>query len=125
MGRPRKRIPAKAKQRIEELAGTGASMVEIANALGIGKDLLRRWLAENPRLSLALNRGRERERQALHGRLFKAAMDGNVVAAFFILKCRHAGYDDRGRGIETPTPEEAAREIREALAAMARATAGK
>jgi hypothetical protein len=125
MGRPRKRIPAKAKQRIEELASTGASLVEIANALGVGKDLLRRWVVENPRLSLALAKGRERERHALHGRLFKSAMEGNTIAAFFLLKCRHAGYDDRGRGIETPTPEEAARDIREALAAMARATTGK
>ena len=99
-------------------------MVEIANALGVGKDLLRHWLAENPRLSAALNRGRERERQALHGRLFKSAMDGNIVAALFLLKCRHAGYDDRGRGLETPTAEETAQQIREALEAMRKATVG-
>jgi transposase-like protein len=95
VGRPKKLIPADAKRQIERLASTGASMVEIASALSIGKDLLRQWVASDESLSLALARGRENERQALHGRLFQSAMDGNVVAALFLLKCRHAGYDDR------------------------------
>lgn len=73
---------------------------------------------ENEELSLALARGRERERQALHGRLFQAAMGGKVVAGFFLLKCRHEGYDDRGREREQTSPEEFARQTRAALAAM-------
>lgn len=125
MARPRKRIPASAKRQIEELAATGASLVEIANGLGIGKDLLRRWVAENASLAIALTRGRERERQALHGRLFRSAMEGNVVAAFFLLKCRHQGYDDRAGAKESVSPEELARDIRAALGAMREATAGK
>ena len=76
-------------------------------------------------LAIALTRGRERERQALHGQLFKAAMEGNIVAAFFLLKCRHQGYDDRASAKESASPEEVARDIRAALGAMREATAGK
>jgi transposase-like protein len=124
MARPKKRIPANAKRQIEELAATGASLVEIANALGIGKDLLRQWVAEHQHLAIALTRGRERERQALHGRLFRSAMEGNVVAAIYLTKVRH-GYDDRAGAKESVSPEELARDIRAALGAMREATAGK
>lgn len=124
MARPRKKIPSTARLQIEKLAATGASMVEIASALGIGKDLLRQWVAENDGLSLALAKGRERERQALHGRLFKAAMEGNVVAAFFLLKCRHEGYDDRGKDAEQTPPDEYARQVRLALTAMDKTIGG-
>jgi hypothetical protein len=99
-------------------------LIEIASALGIGKDLLRQWVVENKDLALGLARGRERERQALHGRLFRAAMDGNIVAAFFLLKCRHEGYDDRGREKETISPEDYARQVRAALQAIDQTTGG-
>lgn len=126
MGRPRKRVPTNARQTIQRLAASGASLVEIANALGIGKDLLRQWVADSQDLSVALARGREAERQALHGRLFKAAMEGNVVAAFFLLKCRHAGYDDRGvERASEKSPEEIAREIHQSLRAMDESVGGK
>ena len=107
------------------MASTGASLVEIASGLGIGKDLLRQWVAENEELAIALAQGRERERQALHGRLFKSAMEGNVVAAFFLLKCRHPGYDDRGMEKETVTADEFARQVRHALAQMDASVSGK
>ena len=119
VGRPRKAVPTNARSQIENLASTGASMVEIAGALGIGRDLLRQWVAQDEDLSVALARGRERERQALHGRLFRAAMEGNVIAALFLLKSRHAGYDDRSSKREVAVdPAEIARQIREALTAI-------
>jgi hypothetical protein len=45
-------------------------------------------------------------------------MEGNTIAAFFLSKCRHAGYDDRGGAKELASPEELARDIRAALGAM-------
>jgi hypothetical protein len=124
--RPRKQIPLSARKTVERLASTGASLVEIASALGIGKDLLRQWVQSNEDLSIALAKGREAERQALHSRLFKAAMDGNVVAAFFLLKCRHEGYDDRGKERDPGVPpEERARQIQAALRAMDESVGGK
>lgn len=118
MARPRKAIPKTAVAVIQRLSSKGASIVEIASALGVGKDLLRQWVAANEELAVAMAKGRELERQALHGRLFKAAMDGNVVAAFFLLKCRHAGYDDRGIEKQDRSPDELAQRIHQALRAM-------
>jgi hypothetical protein len=123
-GRPRKEIPSIAAKEIERLASTGASMVEIANALGVGKDLLRKWLAQNEALTVALTRGREVERQALHGRLYRAAMQGNTVALLFLLKTRH-GYDDRAaRPNQEQDPSDLARQIRAALQEMDKSVEG-
>jgi hypothetical protein len=91
MPMPRNRPPANAAARIEELAATGWSVVGIARVLGTTQPVLSRWLSESAALAEAFARGRERERYALHNKVFRAAMDGNVVAAFFLLKCRH-GY---------------------------------
>jgi hypothetical protein len=92
VGAKPKPIPADAAARIELLAGTGYSVVGIAAALNVGKDLLAQWLDDHPELAEAFARGRETERLALHSMLFKQAMEkGNSVAAMFLLKSRH-GY---------------------------------
>jgi hypothetical protein len=91
-GRPRLRPPPDAADRIEAAAANGASVIGVANALGVGKDALRRWLDEEAALQEAFDRGRERERMALHNALYRAATEqGNMVAAMFLLKARH-GY---------------------------------
>lgn len=90
-GRVPKVAPASAAQRIEMLAATGHSLVGIARGLNTSKDVLSRWLDDDPTLAEALARGREAERFALHDVLFRAAKRGNIVAAMFLLKARH-GY---------------------------------
>lgn len=90
-GRPRKPIPCDAALRIEEAAANGADVRGIAYCVGINKDTLQRWFTEQPELREAYERGRERERGVLHNALFRAATEqGNVVAAMFLLKSRHA-----------------------------------
>ena len=92
-GRKAKAPPANAAARIESLAATGHSVVGIARGLNTSKEIVARWIAEDPALAEALARGREAERFALHNRLYRAAMKGNIVAAMFLLKARH-GYKE-------------------------------
>lgn len=91
MGRPRKHPPPDAARRIEDLAANGHSLLGVAVALRTCRDVFARWLEEAPELREAFERGRERERFALHNKLFQDAMNGNTVAALFLLKSRH-GY---------------------------------
>jgi hypothetical protein len=91
-GPPRKGPPPNAAARIEALAASGHSVVGIARGLNTSQDRLRRWCEESPALEEAMTRGRESERFALHNVLYRAAtVDGNIVAAMFLLKARH-GY---------------------------------
>jgi hypothetical protein len=76
---------------VEALAADGRDMIGVAAAFATSTDTLRRWMDENADLHEAFKRGRERERQALHNKLYRAAMNGNTVAAIFLLKSRH-GY---------------------------------
>ena len=72
-------------------------MKGIAAAMAISVDTFRKWLDEYPELNDAFDQGRERERAALHGKLYDAAMEGNTVAAMFLLKSRH-GYREGDQG---------------------------
>ncbi len=90
--------PADAAARIEALAADGFSVIGVAARLGIGKDMLARWLDENPALKEAFDAGRENERWALHNLLYRQAMEGgNASAAMFLLKSRH-GYREGDQG---------------------------
>lgn len=91
MGRPRKAIPAEAAEVLEAGGANGAALTGIARVLGVSTSLLRQWIDETEDLREAFARGRERERQMLHGTLTKQAKEGNVIAAIFLLKSRH-GY---------------------------------
>ena len=98
MARPRKEPQPEAVQRIETAAANGADVKGIAHCVGINKDTLQRWLNEHPELREAYERGRERERAALHNALYRAATEkGNIVAAMFLLKARH-GYREGDQG---------------------------
>jgi hypothetical protein len=91
-GRPRKNPPADAAQRIQAAASQGASLIGIANACGVGRDVLSRWFEETPALRDALDMGREEERKQLHNVLFElATKEKDKIAAMFLLKARH-GY---------------------------------
>lgn len=91
-GRPRKEIPAGAVRNIESLASRGFSVVGVAAGLGTNVHTLKKWFTENPELLQSFDRGREKERHALHNMLYRQAMKkGNATAAMFLLKARH-GY---------------------------------
>ena len=92
-GRKPKTPPANAAARIEAFAAAGHDVIGIAKVFGTTKDVLARWVKEDPAIGEAMEAGREAERYALHNRLYRAAMKGNIVAAMFLLKARH-GYKE-------------------------------
>ncbi|MFZ3321352.1 MAG: hypothetical protein WA190_03205 [Usitatibacter sp.] len=91
MARPRKLVPTNAAAVIEQAAARGANQRGIASAVGVALITLQKWFTEVPALREAYERGRERERDALHHILAREADKGNIVAAMFLLKARH-GY---------------------------------
>lgn len=88
-GRPAKRPPVDAADRIRALSSEGHSTVAIAQQLGVGRKTLDKWRAEFPELDEAYREGVDRERYELHSGLVAKAKAGNIVAAIFLLKARH------------------------------------
>ncbi len=103
-GRPRKVAPPDAARVIRKACATGATKRGVAMALGCSDTVLDRWLDEDPVLKQAFDEGRETERQTLHNVLYDCAVGGqgkdSLIAAMFLLKCRHAGYNDSGNATE-------------------------
>lgn len=62
----------------------------------MSQDTWRRIKGEDARAVEALEAGRAVEHDALVGKLFEMAMNGNAVAALFLLKARH-GYVEGSR----------------------------
>jgi hypothetical protein len=91
MGRPRKKPPIGAADKVRLLAADGHSLIGIAERLGVALDTFKRWTDEDPALQAALASGREKERFRLHNLLSKAADAGNITAMIFLLKAKH-GY---------------------------------
>lgn len=75
---------------VEDLTARGVTLVNIARALGMDAATLRLVRHRQPEVEEAYQRGKAREEEALVGNLRRAANDGNVVAAIFLLKARHA-----------------------------------
>lgn len=89
-------LPERAAEIVEESAARGLSNVGIAHALGITRPTFDKWRKQFPEIEEAFQRGRERERIALHGRLFEIATKSKneqaaSFAAVYLLNCRH-GY---------------------------------
>lgn len=93
-GRPRKQPPANAAELIREATARGATKLGVAVALDCALSVLERWLSESPELKEAFSVGREKERHALHSKLYETAMHGEgrdaLLANMFLLKTRHA-----------------------------------
>ncbi len=92
IGRRPKQPPKDAADVIRKAAAEGATRRGISMALGCSDKVLQRWLDEREDLRDALEEGKEGERKVLHSVLRKAAEDGNIVAAMYLLKARHEGY---------------------------------
>lgn len=75
---------------VEDLTARGVTLTNIARALGMDTATLRLVRHRQPEVEEAYQRGKSREEEALVGNLRRAANDGNVVAAIFLLKARHA-----------------------------------
>lgn len=97
IGRPRAEPPADAAERIREAAAQGATMVGVGNAVGVSREILKRWMDEDEELREAFDAGRELERHELHNMLSTSAKKGNIIAAMFLLKARH-GYREGDQG---------------------------
>jgi hypothetical protein len=90
-GKPRLEPTATDIKRIEEWAGKGHVLIQIARGLNVSPDTLARWRADHEAVAQALEAGRAAEHELLLTRLMKKAMDGDTVALLFLLKTRH-GY---------------------------------
>lgn len=80
-------------KQIEDLAGTGATLHQIALELDVSDSTLDRWL-KKPEIRRAYERGRNRAHRAVAGALFDKAMNGDTVACIFYLKSQ-AGWQDK------------------------------
>jgi hypothetical protein len=94
MPRVKKLLPKGGLEKIRDLSSKGHSEKDIARALGMSASTWTRIKDENPEAQDALDAGRSVEHLALFGRLYQKAMDGDIVALLFLLKCRH-GYREQ------------------------------
>jgi hypothetical protein len=68
---------------------------DLARALGMDFRTWARIRDRDPDAKAAYQEAKAHERDQLVGKLFEAAMGGNITAAIFLLKARH-GYRDIG-----------------------------
>ena len=92
MARPRIAIDV---AEVERLASLGMTQAQIARALGISTDTLERRKQEREDVQQALARGRATGEAEVAEALKKQALEGNVRAQIFYLRCR-AGWRERG-----------------------------
>lgn len=95
MGRPRKTLPKNGLELISDLSARGVKETEIAKALGMSFQTWKKIREENPEAKQAWEEAKAVECDALVGKLYDKAMDGDSSAAMFLLKARH-GYRDHG-----------------------------
>lgn len=88
----KKKLTRRDYSRIENMAANGHPEYAICRALNIGSPhTWSRIKKEDERAVAALEAGRAAEHQALYGKLYEKAMNGETVALLFLLKTRH-GY---------------------------------
>lgn len=92
-GRSHWRVEPEGLPIVEELAGRGCHVTTIAKVLGMSSDAFRDCRKRQPEVDEAYHRGLGREHDALVGNLRQAADEGNVVASIYLLKAKHALYD--------------------------------
>jgi hypothetical protein len=92
-GRPPIAVTDAAISRIEEAAGLGYTLHQIAVLIDVSDSTLDRWLV-HPRIKRAYERGRLIALGKVSGTLFNLACDGDVVAAIFYLKSQF-GWTDK------------------------------
>jgi len=98
-GRPKRQPPANAIEIIKSIASRGCSEKTICATFGLSWETWVRWREEFPEIKEAYDQARAVEHDSLVGVLFDKALKGDIVAAMFLLKCRH-NYRDGGITIE-------------------------
>lgn len=78
---------------IEDMAGRGAVLDDIAKVLGVSSSTLDRWMSDES-VHEAYAYGRAHAKDAIANRLFEIAMSGDVTACIFWLKAQ-AGWTDK------------------------------
>lgn len=78
---------------IEDMAGRGAVLDDIAKVLGVSPSTLDRWLTDEV-VKEAWAYGRAHAKDAIANRLFEIAMSGDTAACIFWLKAQ-AGWTDK------------------------------
>ncbi len=93
LGRPPIEILNSHISQIEDFAGRGLTLHQIAVFLDVSDSTLDRWMKE-PRIKRAYERGRFLAQNQVAGTLFSLALEGDVTAAIFYLKSQF-GWTDR------------------------------
>lgn len=90
---------------VERLSAQGMRLSEIAPFFGLSTDQLRKQKKINDRLDLAIESGKSKGIANVSNKLMQNAMDGNIIAQIFYLKCQ-AGWREADK---TP-PQESAKD---------------
>jgi hypothetical protein len=90
MGRPRTRLERDDYERLTSLAAKGRTLPEIAFALGLSIEALRKRLATDRRAQAALAEGLAESEARLLSLLRERAEGGDTQAAMFLLRPRRA-----------------------------------
>lgn len=75
-------------EKVEELAGNGLTIKEIADCIGVARSTIYEHKKKNPDISDAIKRGRSKGLETVTNALFENAKTGNVTAQIFYLKNR-------------------------------------
>ena len=90
MPRPRKHLPAGAREFIMAQAESGALQeTKAARGLGLSLDKFRRIIRDDPDAAALWREALAVERDALVKRLYERAQEGDVKAASYLLAARH------------------------------------
>lgn len=92
-GRPAIPITDKDLRIIQDMAGRGARLDDIAAVIGVSDSTLDRWL-ERPEVRASYRLGRIQASDSVATTLYNLAIEGDVTAAIFWLKSQ-AGWSDR------------------------------
>jgi len=85
---------------VEEMASSGLSQLQIANALGINEATLYKWKKSKPKFRKALLQGQGQGVKNIANALYNAAISGNVQAQKFFLLCRAGWRENEPVNIE-------------------------
>lgn len=90
---------------LEGWARDGLSNEQIANNIGINAKTLYDWKNKESKISEALKKGKEVVDFEVENALYKSAMEGNVTAQIYWLKCRRKEKwgEDKEQGNESKT----------------------
>ncbi len=94
VGRPPFKITSDVLKKVEGFASRGMNQQQIADALGINIDTLKKYKNINSSFLVAIKEGQAKGIAKVTNALFEQSQNGNTSAAIFYLKNR-AGWSDK------------------------------